>query len=67
MRSESPLSSSDGDLYRSAEVQLSPAAHTNKDGSTPGARGVKGDGRDGERRRSDVWLRRTLRGEFSEG
>lgn len=54
MRSESLLSASDGDLYRNEEVQLSSTAHTNKDGSTPGARSMKGDERDGGRRRSDA-------------
>lgn len=49
MRSESLLSASDGDLYRNEEVQLSSAAHTNKDRSTRGARSMKGDEHDGGR------------------
>lgn len=42
MRSELPVSGSNGDLYRNKGVQLSSTAHTNKDASTGEARSVTG-------------------------
>lgn len=59
---ESPLSRSDGDLYRNEEVQLSSRAHTNKDRSTWGARSMKGNEHDRECRWREInmWGHLTL-------
>lgn len=62
MRSESPLSASDGDLYRTEGVQLSPTAHPNEDRSTSVALSMKGDRRDREYRWSDSEVKQTSRG-----